>query len=140
MKTGMKKLLLVISLLIPVAIFAQSGTSLQRFTVSSVTLKMDSVRSAADADAIKATITKHAEVQDFDIKLKNCNFTIDNSHNTLDIIFSELAQMGQPARVYSIEANQTFTRVPEENCQKGNVPDVKEEDVKKPDADPKGDR
>lgn len=130
--TGMKKLLLVLCSLVPVMMFAQSGSSLQKITVSSVTLMMDSVRSAADVEAIKTTITKHQEVKDFDIKLKNCNFTIDNSHNTLDVIFSDLAQMGQPARVYSIEANQTFTRVPEENCQsKKGEPELKEADYLK---------
>ncbi len=130
--TCMKKLLLVLCSLVPVMMFAQTGSSLQKITVSSVTLMMDSVRTAADVDAIKTTITKHQEVKDFDIKSKNCNFTIDNSHNTLDVIFSDLAQMGQPARVYSIEANQTFTRVPEENCQsKKGEPELKEADYLK---------
>jgi hypothetical protein len=136
----LKKVLSLVVLLFPLAMFAQESGSLQRISVTSVTLLMDSARTAADFDLIRAEITKHPEVKDFDIKPKDCNFTIDNSHNTLDIIFSDLAQRGQPARIYMMETNQTFTRVPEENCMKGNVPDVKEEDVKKPGADPKGDR
>jgi hypothetical protein len=130
--TCIKKLLFLLLLATPVAMFAQSGTSLQRITVTSVTIIMDSVRTAADADLVKTEITKHTEVKDFDIKGKNCNFTIENSHNTLDVIFSDLAQRGQPARVYAIEANQTFTRVPEENCQsKKGEPELKEADYLK---------
>ncbi len=128
----MKKLFMLVLLCAPFVLFAQGGTSLQRITVSSVTLIMDSVHTAADVELIKTEITKHAEVKDFDIKGKNCNFTIDNTHNTLDVIFSDLAQRGQPATVYAIEANQTFTRVPEESCMsKKGEPDLKEADYLK---------
>lgn len=136
----LKKLLLLLVVLFPLAVSAQSSGSLQRITVTSVTLLMDSARTPADYELIRAEITKHPEVKDFDIKAKDCNFTIDNSNNTLDVIFSDLAQRGQPARIYMMEANQTFTRVPEENCLKSNVPEVKEKDVKKPGSDPNGDR
>ena len=136
----LKKVLLLAVVLFPLAMFAQESGSLQRITVTSVTLMMDSARTQADYDLIRTEITKHPEVKDFDLKRKDCNFTIDNSNNTLDVIFSDLAQRGQPARVYSILTNQTFTRVPEENCMKGRVPDVKEEDVKQPGADAQGDR
>jgi hypothetical protein len=133
------KLLLLLVFAFPMIALAQSTPSLQRINVTSVTLVMDSVKTEADVQLIRQTIQKHPEVKDFDIKRKNCDFTIDNSKNTLDIIFSDLAQIGQPGRIYSIQANQTFTRVPEENCMKSNVPEVKEEDVKKGVA-PNGDR
>lgn len=139
-KGVLKRLLVLVSALFPMMLAAQSTGSLQRITVTSVTLIMDSVRSGADMELIRSLVTKHPEVKDFDIKNKNCDFTIDNSQNTLDVIFSDLAQQGQPARIYSIAANQTFTRVPEESCMKSRVPDVKEEDIKKPGDDPKGNR
>jgi hypothetical protein len=135
----LKRLLLLVCLIVPVTIFAQGGTSLQRIEVTSVTLIMDSVQTAADMELIRTEVTKHAEVKDFDIKNKNCNFTIDNSHNTLDIIFSDLAQRGQPARVYAIEAHQTFTRVPEVSCM-SKTDEVKEADVKKLEKAPDNNR
>lgn len=116
--------------LLPLALFAQTSGSLQRVTVTSVTLMMDSVKTAADAELVKAEITKHKEVRDFDIKKTNCNFTLDNSGNVLDVIFSDLAQRGQPARVYAIEANQTFTIVPEESCMSKKDSEVKEDKAK----------
>jgi hypothetical protein len=129
-----KKLLLLVVMTIPALVFGQaaSGTSLQRITVTSVTLVMDSVRTPADMDLIRAEVTKHPEVKDFDIKNKNCDFTIDNTNNTLDVIFSDLAQRGQPARVYSIQANQTFTRVPEENCMSKKGSEVNDDPKKLP--------
>jgi hypothetical protein len=136
----LKKLLMLALFVFPLTMFAQSSGSLQRVTLTSITLLMDSARTPADYELIRQEITKHPEVKDFDIKAKDCNFTIDNSNNTLDVIFSDLAQRGQPARIYMIEANQTFTRVPEESCLKSNVPEVKEKDVKKPGVDPQGDR
>jgi hypothetical protein len=116
--------------ILPIAIFAQTSGSLQKVTVTSVTLTMDSVKTAADAELVKAEIMKHKEVRDFDIKKTNCNFTLDNSGNVLDVIFSDLAQRGQPARVYAIEANQTFTIVPEESCMSKKDTEVKEDKSK----------
>jgi type 1 fimbria pilin len=134
-------LILLLGILAPAAVFAQTSGSLQRITVTSVTIIMDSVENAADVELVRQEITKHPEVKDFDIKNKNCNFTIDNTSNTLDIIFSDLAQRGQPARVYAIEANQTFTRVPEENCMtKNRQADVKEEDYLKQHPELKNER
>ena len=135
-----KKLLLLAVFCLPLVLAAQSNGSLQRVTLTSITLLMDSARTPAVYELIRQEITKHPEVKDFDIKAKDCNFTIDNSNNTLDVIFSDLAQRGQPARIYMMEANQTFTRVPEESCLKSKEPEVKEKDVRKPGADPKGDR
>lgn len=138
----LKKLLLLVCIAVPTLLLAQgtAGTSLQRITVTSVTLVMDSVRTPADMELIRAEVTKHPEVKDFDIKNKNCDFTIDNSHNTLDEIFSDLAQRGQPARIYAIQANQTFTRVPEENCMSKKGMDVKQDDPKKLGTPPNGNR
>lgn len=125
----LRSIILLLGFFLPIAVFAQSGTSLQRITVTSVTIFVDSVRTEADMERVRQAVTKHSEVKDFDIKYTNCNFTIDNTNQTLDVIFSELAQIGQPARIYAIEANQTFTRVPEESCMsKKNQPDLKEED------------
>jgi hypothetical protein len=135
-----KRLLLLICLFVPLSIFAQSGTSLQKISVTSVTLIMDSVQTPADMELVRTEVTKHPEVKDFDIKNKNCNFTIDNSNHTLDIIFSDLAQRGQPARIYAIEANQVFTRVPEENCMSKKAEEVKEDDQKRLGTAPDGDR
>lgn len=127
-----RSLILLLGMFVPAVVVAQSGTSLQRITVTSVTIIMDSVKTAADVELVRQEITKHAEVKDFDIKNKNCNFTIDNTNNTLDVIFSDLAQRGQPATVYAVEANQTFTHVPEENCMsKNRQVDVKEEEYLK---------
>lgn len=129
----MKKLLLSLCFILPLLAFAQSSGTLQRVTLTSVTLVMDSVTGPQDVELIRSTIQKYKEVKDFDIKNKNCDFTIDNSQNTLDQVFSDLAQVGQPGRIYAIRENQTFTMVPEESCESGkkNLPDKSEEEVKK---------
>lgn len=121
-----KKACLILLLLVPVFTMAQGGTSLQRITVTSVTIFLDSLDTPAEAEMVKTTITKHSEVKDFDLKKTNCNFTIDNSNSTLDGIFSDLEQHGQPVRVYSVEANQTFTRVAEESCLTKREDELKE--------------
>jgi type 1 fimbria pilin len=129
----MKKLLISLCLILPIMAFAQTSGSLQRVTLTSVTLVMDSVKSPNDVELIRSTIQKYQQVKDFDIKGKNCDFTIDNSQSTLDLVFSDLAQVGQPGRIYALRENQTFTIVPEESCEsaKRNVPDKSEEEVKK---------
>lgn len=126
-----KKLLTMLVFAFPLFLVAQTSGSLQRVTITSVTLVMDSVKTAADADLVRTEITKRPEVKDFDIKLKNCDFTIDNRNNTLDLIFTDLAQIGQPARIYSIRENQTFTIVPVENCTSGSKtwPNKSEQEV-----------
>ena len=134
-----RKLFLLLFLSFPFVLLAQSSGSLQRVTLTSVTLVMDSVKTAADAELVRTKITQHTQVKDFDIKMKNCDFTIDNSNNTLDIIFSDLAQIGQPGRIYAIRENQTFTHVPVENCISGSkqYPDKSEQDVIKEGGKPK---
>lgn len=126
-----KKASLILLLLVPVVTLAQSGTSLQRIKVTSVTIFLDSLDTPAEAEMVKTTITKHSEVKDFDLKKTNCNFTIDNSTNTLDAIFTDLEQHGQPVRVYSVEANQIFTRVSEESCVTKREDELKEADYLK---------
>ncbi|MFN8394420.1 MAG: hypothetical protein U0176_07080 [Bacteroidia bacterium] len=114
--------------IVPVVTMAQSSTSLQRITVTSVTIFLDSLDTPTEAEMVKTAITKHTEVKDFDLKKTNCNFTIDNTNNTLDAIFSDLEQHGQPVRVYSVEASQIFTRVAEENCLTKREEELKEEE------------
>ncbi len=141
MAMRLKKLFTLLVFAFPLFVLAQSTGSLQRVTLTSVTLVMDSVKTPDDVELIRQEITKRSEVEDFDIKGKNCDFTINNSTNALDLIFSDLAQMGQPARVYAIRENQTFTHVPVENCTSGSnvYPDISEEDAIKQAGEPKGD-
>ena len=114
-------------------VHAQSASSLQRMTVTTVTIILDSVNTQAEMDLVRTHITGFKEVQDFDIKMKNCNFTMDNSMNILPQILAELQAYRQPATVYAIRANEIFTRVPEESCdaQKREVPNKSEEEVKR---------
>lgn len=115
------------------AVQAQSASSLQRMTVTTVTIILDSVNTQAEMELVRTHIKGFKEVQDFDIKMKNCNFTMDNSQNILPQILSELLAYKQPATVYAIRANEIFTRVPEESCdsQKREIPNKSEEEVKR---------
>jgi peptidoglycan/xylan/chitin deacetylase (PgdA/CDA1 family) len=112
---------------------AQTATSLQRMTVTSVTLILDSVKTQADMELVRTHIQSFKQVQDFDIKMKNCNFTMDNSGNVLPQILNELKAYKQPATVYAVRANEIFTRVAEESCdaQKRNIPNMTEEEAKR---------
>ena len=116
---------------VPFVAAAQTSSSLQRMTVTTVTLIMDSVNTVSEMELVRTHITGFKEVQDFDIKMKNCNFTMDNSRNTLEQIVEELKAYQQPATIYAIRSNETFTRVPEESCdaQKRSVPNMSEEEV-----------
>lgn len=94
---------------------------------------MDSVNTIEEMTLVQQAIKAHAEVQDFDIKMKNCNFTMTDHPYLLDQIIRELAAYNQPARIYSARASETFTRAPEESCdgQKKTIPNMSEEEVKK---------
>jgi hypothetical protein len=102
-------------------------------TVTTVTVTLDSANTQSEMDLVRTHITGYKEVQDFDIKMKRCSFTLDNSQNILPQILSELMAYKQPATVYAMRANQVFTRVPEESCdtQKREVPNKSEEEVKR---------
>lgn len=115
----------------PLLGMAQGSTSLQRFTVTSVTLIMDSVDTVEEIQLVKQAITAHKEVQDFDVKMKNCNFTMTESPGKLDQIIRELAAYNQPAKIYAARAGEIFTRVAEESCdsRKKQVPNMSEEEV-----------
>ena len=140
MAMRLKQLFSLLIFAFPLFLLAQSSGSLQRVTLTSVTLVMDSAKTPDHVALIRQEITKRSEVKDFDIKGKNCDFTLNNSTNTLDLIFSDLAQMGQPARIYAIRENQTFTKVPVENCTSGSnvYPDISEEDAIKQAGEQKG--
>jgi hypothetical protein len=113
------------------ALQAQTASSLTRMTVTSVTIVLDSVDTQAEMELVRTHIQSFKEVQDFDIKMKKCNFTLDNSNGILTQIFDELKAYKQPVTVYAIRANEVFTRVPEESCdsQKREVPNMTEEEA-----------
>lgn len=115
------------------ALEAQTATSLSRVTVTSVTIILDSVNTQAEMELVRTHIQSFKEVQDFDIKMKKCNFTVDNSNDVLTQILNELNAYKQPATVYAIRASQIFTRVPEESCdtQKRDIPNMTEEEAKR---------
>jgi hypothetical protein len=110
---------------------AQSQPSLQRVTLSSVTLSIDSVDTPAKMDQIRTAVKAYAQVHDFDIKYGNCDFTLDNSQQTLDNILQDLGNAGYNVQVYALRENQTFTLVPEESCMPGGKEkaDMTEEEV-----------
>jgi|GEM_PF-6227901 hypothetical protein len=116
----------------PCLLFAQS-TSLQRIEVTSVTLHLDSVNTIEEMTLVKQAIMAHKEIRDFDIKMKNCNFTMEAGKDKLDQIVDELqVAYRQPVKVYSMRVNEQFTRVPEESCDanKTKRPDMSEQEVK----------
>lgn len=110
---------------------AQSRPSLQRITLSSVTLSIDSVDTPARMNEIRTAVKSYAEVHDFDIKYGNCDFTLDNSQQALDSILQDLSNAGYRVQVYALRENQTFTLVPEESCMPGGreKADMTEEEV-----------
>jgi hypothetical protein len=110
---------------------AQSRPSLQRLTLSSVTLSIDSVDSPAKMEQIRASIKAYTQVHDFDIKYGNCDFTLDNSNQILDSILLDLNNAGFRYKIYALRENQTFTLVPEESCmpEGRKKPDMSEKEV-----------
>lgn len=109
----------------------QSSPSLQRITLSSVTLSIDSVDTQAKMDEIRTAVKSYSQIHDFDIKYGNCDFTLDNSQQTLDNILQDLGNAGYSVQVYALRENQTFTMVPEESCMPGGKEkaDMTEEEV-----------
>jgi hypothetical protein len=110
---------------------AQSRPSLQRITLSSVTLSIDSVDTPAKMERIRSAVKSYTEVHDFDIKYGNCDFTLDNSQHALDNILQDLKNAGFQVEIYALRENETFTLVPEENCMPSGKkkPDMSEQEV-----------
>ncbi|MEM0996611.1 MAG: hypothetical protein AAGN35_06015 [Bacteroidota bacterium] len=113
------------------AAVAQNGGSLQRITLSSVTLSIDSVDTPEQMTEIRNLVQAYPQVQDFDIKYGNCDFTLDDSEQALQNILVDLGRAGYNAEIYRVNANQTFTYVPEESCVPGNrqKADMSEQEV-----------
>ena len=109
---------------------AQGTQSLRRVTVTSVTLRFDSVNTASEAVSVRNLITAHAEVNNFDIKLNKCNFTFTQQAFAINDFLAELEAAGYRATVKDLQPQQTFSYVPEENCmaKENAAADLKEAD------------
>lgn len=100
------------------------------FTVSTVSLTIDSIKTMDQLNLVKSLITGNSEVRDFDIKGRKCNFTLDNSGDKLNVILKNLRNAGFKVAVVRNEASQTFTHVPTEACDQNNKKDqMSEEEV-----------
>jgi hypothetical protein len=102
----------------------------QTFTVTTVSMTIDSITNMDQMNKARGIITKNSEVRDFDIKGRKCNFTLDNSKDKLNVILKDLRTAGYTVNVVRQEDNQTFTSVPVDACDKNLKKDqMSEEEV-----------
>ena len=112
-------------------LMAQENGSLQRVTVTSVTITVDTVQTVEEMEKVAAIVQSWPEVRDFDIKLRKCNFTHTGDPLIYQDIIKKLEQQGYLVNVFRAESGNTFTIVPEESCEKKQQKEITEEEYLK---------
>ena len=96
-------------------LFIPLFSQVKTFTVSSVSMRIDTLNSTEKAAAVIAVFQKYPEVHDLDLKASSCNFTFDNHGKKLELLLNELKSSGFVLNQLVIRENQTFSTVPTED-------------------------
>ncbi|MCB9235885.1 MAG: hypothetical protein H6581_29825 [Bacteroidia bacterium] len=94
--------------------YAQAPTK----SVTSVTMSIDTITNVSQMEKARNIILAHSEVDNFDIKLRKCNFTLTNANaaSTFQLIKKELQAAGFAVALLDMKSNQVFTTPTVDNC------------------------